>query len=328
MKFSWQKIEKPIIAMAPMADVTDVAFRCLFAKYGKPDVMWAEFVAADGLIKAPDKFLIDLKYSKKEKPIIAQLFSSNPENMEKACALVQKLGFDGIDINMGCPDRSIEKQGCGVAMIKTPEIAKEIIEAAKKGASKIPVSVKTRIGYYKIEELEKLISFLLKQDLDCLTVHFRTRKEMSKVDAHWELAEKVVKLRNKISPRTIILGNGDVFSLEDAHKKIKETGVDGVMIGRAVFGNPFFFSGKEVSVERKLKVMIEHAKLFEKLLPDKNFSIMKKHFKAYVGDFKGAKNLRIKLMKTNNSREVEKIVKDFLKINLLSAKPGEINNLN
>jgi tRNA-dihydrouridine synthase len=252
-------------------------------------------------------------YTKKEKPIVAQLFGSNPAKMREACALAASLGFDGIDINMGCPDRTIEKQGAGAATIKNPQLAKEIIKAAREGAPNLPVSVKTRIGYNK-NEIETWIPELLKENLAALTVHLRTRKEMSDVPAHWDLMPQIVKLRNEISPETVLIGNGDVLDLKDAEKKIKESGCDGAMLGRAIFGNPWLFSGHIPTVEEKLKVMTEHTKLFEKLFKGiKNFAVMKKHYKAYSTGFDGAKDLRIKLMETVSAKEVERIVKDFLK---------------
>lgn len=314
----WKGLKKPIFVIAPMANVTDVAFRSMFAKYGKPDVMWTEFVSADGLCSPGRDMLVrDLQFSKKEKPIVAQLFTSHTDKMREASALVAKLGFDGIDINMGCPDRAVEKQGAGAGMIKNPKIAKEIINAAREGAPGLPISVKTRIGYNKVE-IDTWIASLLEMKLPALTVHLRTRKEMSDVPAHWELMSSIVELRNRISPETIIIGNGDVISLEDGRNKIKEAGCDGVMVGRGIFGNPWFFSGKvvsEISPRERLEVMLEHAKAFDKLLGDiKNFAIMKKHFKAYVSGWGGAKELRIKLMETNDLKEVSKIVKEYIKM--------------
>src|SRR3989338_2726167 len=238
----WQKLERPIMVLAPMADVTDVAFRRVIAKYGKPDVTWTEFVSAAGRALAPEegrkKLLKDLEYSEAERPIVAQFFTSNPENMKKAAELARELGFDGIDINMGCPDGSIEKQGAGAAMIKDPEQALKVIEAAR--SSGLPVSVKTRIGFNKVEF--DWIKTLLSLNLPALTIHLRTRKEMSKVAAHWELAREIVELRNDISPETLIIFNGDVKDLEDAKRKAQETGADGIMLGRAIFGNPYLFS--------------------------------------------------------------------------------------
>ncbi|HEV7701862.1 MAG TPA: tRNA-dihydrouridine synthase [Candidatus Paceibacterota bacterium] len=331
----WTKLKKPIFCLAPMADVTDAAFRQIIAKYGKPDIFWTEFVSADGLAHpvAREKLLLDLKYGKNEeqneRPIVAQIFGGKPENIKAAAELCKELGFDGIDINMGCPDKSIEKQLAGAGMIKNPELALEVIRAAREGAGGLPVSVKTRIGYnpptpkgfgragkneipYHLLD-EKWIRILLKENLAALTVHLRTRKEMSNVPAHWELMKRIVEIRDEISPQTLLLGNGDVMNLSEGQQKIKETGCDGVMLGRAIFGNPWLFAGKILSLNEKLKVMVEHTKLFEEMLGKyKNFAIMKKHYKAYVNGFDGAKELRIKLMEAGNAAEIENTVNDFL----------------
>jgi nifR3 family TIM-barrel protein len=349
----WQDLQSPFFVVAPMADVTDAAFRRIIGKYGRPDVMWTEFVAADGLVRATpegkEKLMADLIYSEEERPIVAQLFSSNPEHMEYAANLCRELGFDGIDINMGCPDRSIEKQGCGSAMIKTPEIAREIIRAAKRGAKGVPVSVKTRVGYNK-DEIDTWIPVLLSEDIATLTIHARTRKEMSKAPAQWERVARVVALRDKLAPHTRIIGNGDVLSQDDARRKILETGADGAMVGRALFGNPWFFhptkrlphrlnalptSGVDreklisydtteegveyVSLEERLRVMVEHTKLFEELLPHKNFAVMKKHYKAYVNGFPGAADFRLELMEQSSASDVERVVENFLSYSKLTA---------
>jgi tRNA-dihydrouridine synthase len=356
----WQQLPKPFLAVAPMADVTDVAFRQMIAKYsahtradgtvGGPDVMWTEFVSADGLTLAPEegrkKLMADLMYTQAERPIVAQLFTRHPEHMENIARLCLELGFDGVDINMGCPAGAIIDQGCGAAMIKTPELAVEVIRAAKRGAKSdeggIPVSVKTRLGY-NTDQLEEWIPVLLNEHLAALTVHARTRKDMSKVPARWERVKRVVELRDEISPETKIIGNGDILSLEDGRQKAELFGVDGVMVGRALFGNPWFFhpsrrlplrlsalpthgverdsivhadtSESEVeyiTLPERLRVLVEHSKLFTKLLPHKNFSVMKKHFKAYVGGFPGAVDLRVRLMEQDSSEDVEKVVKEYL----------------
>ncbi len=316
----WKKLKKPIFVLAPMANVTDVAFRHIISKYGKPDVMWTEFVSADGLMSSGrDMLLRDLDFQKSgaysERPIVAQLFTGHADKMREAAKLIKELGFDGLDINMGCPDRAVEKQGGGAAMIKDMENTLEVLQAAREGAEGLPVSIKTRIGYNK-NEIDTWIRFLLEQKLPALTVHLRTRKEMSDVPAHWELMPQIIKMRDEISPETIILGNGDVPNLEEARKRVKESGCDGVMIGRGIFGNPWCFSGKKVadlSPKERLEVMVEHTKLFSKLLGDiKNFSIMKKHFKAYVSGWDGAKELRVKLMETNSPEEVEEIVDKYI----------------
>lgn len=299
-----------------MADVTDPAFRRVIAKYGKPDVMWTEFVSADGLALAPEegrkKLLADLQYTEAERPIVAQFFTSRPEHMERAAMLAREMGFDGVDINMGCPDKSIEKQGAGAAMMKDPPRALEVIAAAQQGAGNLPVSVKTRVGFNKIE-LETWIPALLATNLAALTIHARTRKEMSKVPARWEHVKRAVELRNELAPNTFILGNGDALTLEGAHQKVADTGCDGVMIGKGIFGNPWLWSGHVPTLDEKLRVLIEHSRLFEELLPHKSFSIMKKHFKAYVSGFDGAADLRGKMMETASSNEISEIVEDFLK---------------
>ena len=319
----WKKLNKPIFVLAPMADVTDCAFRQIIAKYsrhgensGGPDVFWTEFVSADGLAHrdAREKLLIDLKFEKNEHPIVAQIFGSNVENMREASKLCAELGFDGVDINMGCPDKSIEKQGAGASSMKNPAHAIEIIRAAKEGAPNLPISVKTRIGYNK-NEIETWIPEILKEGVAVLTVHLRTRKEMSLVPAHWDLMPQIVALRDKISPETLIIGNGDVLNTQDGKNKIAQSGCDGAMLGRAIFGNPWLFdeNKKEISIKEKLEVMCEHTKLFEEMLGEhKNFAIMKKHYKAYCNDFRGAKELRVKLMEAENAMEVEKITNDFL----------------
>ena len=325
----WEKLPTPCFVLAPMADVSDAAFRRMIAKYsahtradgtiGGPDVMWTEFVAADGLMRAtPEgkaKLMADLIYSEEERPIVAQLFSSNPEYMEAAATLCKELGFDGIDINMGCPDQSIEKQGCGAAMIKRPESARAVIQAAIRGAGGLPVSVKTRVGYNQ-EEIDTWIPELLKEDIAALTIHARTRKEMSKVPAKWEYVARVVALRDTLAPGVLVLGNGDVQNLEDAQQKVAQSGADGAMLGRAIFGNPWLFHPEKdltsVSLEERLLVMVEHTKLFSELLPHKNFAIMKKHYKAYVNGFPGAAELRHQLMEQNTADDIERVVHVFL----------------
>jgi tRNA-dihydrouridine synthase len=353
----WQQLratKRPFFCVAPMADVTDAAFRRLIAAHGKPDVLWTEFVSANGLMSEGRAVLQrDLAYSEAERPIVAQLFSSDPEKIEGASELVARLGFDGVDINMGCPDKTIEKQGAGAAMIKSPDTAALIIAAAKRGVAKagktIPVSVKTRIGYHA-SALETWIPHLLKQDIAALTIHARTRKDLSKVPAQWQYVKAVVKLRDALSPETVIIGNGDVTSLADGRAKALETGCDGIMVGRALFGNPWFFDPtreitaalpqkqprwiraipflrhmfdtvraapqsvvRPITVPERLSALVEHTKLFTELLGDiKSFAIMKKHYKAYCTGFPGAKELRVSLMEAKDAAEVEQIVSRFL----------------
>lgn len=360
----WQKLrekaqleKRPLLVLAPMADVTDAAFRRMIAKHsrmgekgGGPDVLWTEFVSADGLFLGGREHLErDLIFSRGERPIVAQFFSSRPEMMEKAAYLASEYGFDGIDINMGCPDKSIEKQGAGAAMMKNPAKALEVIEAAKRGAFRyaeehstsrkklapIPVSVKTRIGFNK-NELETWLPTVLSAAPAVVTVHARTRKELSLVPARWEHVKEAVAIRDKVQAhlvpqnRTLIFGNGDALSIEDAEVKAEFSGADGVMLGRAVFGNPWLFDRKAIlrkwalpdmesiktqkNINERLKVMLEHTKLFDKLLGgEKSFALMKKHYKAYVTGWEGAKDLRTSLMEAKDVKEVSKIVKEYLK---------------
>jgi nifR3 family TIM-barrel protein len=270
----WQKLNegakkgsKPFFALAPMADVTDPAFRQIITKYGKPDVLWTEFVSADGLMsEGRDVLKKSLEFSQNERPIVAQLFSSNPDKMRGAAKLCAEMGFDGIDINMGCPDKSIEKQGSGAAMINNKHNAIQIIAAAKQGiidaGSDIPLSVKTRVGYNKVE-LEEWVPLLLQQNIDALTIHARTRRDLSKVPANWNYVKQVVEIKNKIAPNTVIIGNGDVVDMADGINKVNETGCDGIMIGRAIFGNPWLFLRSKNNPERAQQV--EGPSVFSKL---------------------------------------------------------------
>jgi len=352
----WSTLSEPFLVVAPMADVTDAAFRRMLAKYsrhtradgtiGGPRVMWTEFVAADGLVRAtPEgkkKLMADLVYDESERPIVAQLFTRHPEHMEYAAALCLELGFDGIDINMGCPAGAIIDQGCGAAMIKTPEIARAVIKAAKRGAQSesggIPVSVKTRLGYHT-EQIGDWLPVVLDESPAALTVHARTRKDMSKVPARWDRFEEITKLRDTLSPDTVLIGNGDVLTPEDGYEKIAKYGVDGAMVGRALFGNPWFFHPTKrlptrltalpthgvnrdtivtedtsnaaltyVSLAERLSVLLEHTKLFVELLPHKNFAIMKKHYKAYVSGWPQAAVLRNELMEAPDVAAVEGVV--------------------
>ncbi|MBI5405703.1 tRNA-dihydrouridine synthase family protein [Candidatus Kaiserbacteria bacterium] len=301
-----------------MADVTDIAFRALVAKRGAPDVFWTEFVSADGLYHtreiqkmrdAENPLMRELAFEENQRPIVAQIFSSSPEMIAYATKLVAKLGFDGVDINMGCPDRAIERQGCGAAMIKNPKLAQEIIRVAQ-GVSDLPVSVKTRVGYNK-ESLDEWLTVLLEANPAAITLHLRTRKEMSRVPADWELMKKAVSIRNKVNPRVLLIGNGDVQDLEDGRAKVAEAGCDGAMFGRAMFGNPWVFAGKkseDTSLAEKLAALTELAYGFEKLSPPKNFAILKKHIKAFVTSFDGAAHLRAKLMEAENAAELEAIL--------------------
>ncbi len=297
-----------------MYDVTDAAFRAIIAKYGKPDVMFTEFVSAEGLnnIQGRARLAHHLKFSDAERPIVAQIFGSHPEQFAPAAEFIAGLGFDGIDINMGCPDKNIIKQGSCAALFGTPHLAQEIIRETRRGASGLPISVKIRIGDTKID-WQNWIAALLAEEPAAISIHLRTRKEMSKVPAHWEVMPEIVSfIRNRAgNSAPLILGNGDVLSIEGAERKILESGCDGVMIGKGVFGNPWLFARrkKEPAAAERIAVLLEHTKLFQELLAtEKNFEIMKKHYKAYVSGFGGAAALRAELMQAKNSAQVETIL--------------------
>jgi nifR3 family TIM-barrel protein len=313
----WEKLPKPFFALAPMANVTDTVFRQIIAAHGRPDVFWTEFVACDGLCSEGRSAIIrDLQYTEGERPIVAQIFGAHPETFYETAKLVVELGFDGIDINMGCPDKSVLKQGAGAALMKTPDIAQAVIRATQAGVRdsgrEIPVSVKTRAGFLK-DKLDEWLPKLLETEPALITLHARTKKEMSTTAAHWDWVARAVEMARGTG--TLIVGNGDVKDLDDAKRKAEQTGADGIMLGRAIFGNPWLFdrTGFTPSVEDKLKAMVEHTAFFEQTWGDtKNFQTMKKHYQAYINGFDGAKALRVRLMECENAAEVRGIVEEFL----------------
>lgn len=329
----WKNLSKPIFALAPMHDVTDAAFRNIIAKYGKPDVFYTEFASTEALMseKGHDKVMHYLKFSKDEHPIVAQVFGAKSEKFYETTKLVASLGFDGIDINMGCPEKNAVKGGSCAGLFHTPEIAKDLILACKQaaadyakenGTKEIPVSIKIRIGDTKVD-WANWIGALLKAEPAAIAIHLRTRKEMSKVPAHWEVMPDIVKFINEnTTPETRpqILGNGDVQNIPEAKKLIKETNCDGVMLGRAIFGNPWLFASAHSktqlappSLEKRLEVLLEHTKLYEQYFAGtKAFDIMKRHFKAYVAGFDGAAELRAQMFETKSASDLEAVIKNFL----------------
>ncbi len=298
----WGKLDKPFFVLAPMANVTDWAFRQVIVETGRPDVFYTEFLSCDGIVYDKNRFKGELYFEENERPIVVQFFGSKPENFYKCAQLAVELGFDGIDINMGCPDRSVEKQGAGAALIKNPKLAEKIIKETIRGAGGLPVSVKTRLGYDKIET-ETWIKRLLETDIAVLVVHGRTRKEMSKVPAHWDELGKIAVMAK--GSGKLIVGNGDVIDMEDSRKKAKEYNLDGIMVGRGIFANPWFFSGRKVeSPKERINLLLKHLDNFEKLWgKNKNFDTMKRFFKIYITGWEGAKELRAQLMNCKNSEE-------------------------
>ncbi len=339
--FSWNTLPKPFFVLAPMEDVTDTVFRQMVVKTGRPEVFVTEFTSIEG-IWSPGTLHVTqrLQYTQSERPIIAQVWGNKPELFYKTAQYVQEQGFDGIDINMGCPVRAVMKQKCGSALIGHYSLVAEIIDAVRRGAPTLPFSIKTRIGIKSILT-EEWISFLLLQKLDALTIHGRTAAEQSGVPAHWDQIGYAVELRNKLNPQTIIIGNGDVADHGEGTAKHQQFGVDGIMIGRGIFHNPWAFThisqGRTLprsdlapshdsnsddahpearsdpmethTISERLTLLKQHIDLYEQTWgKKKNFNVLKKYFKIYLSGFNGAKEARETIMSVKTFDEAKNIV--------------------
>lgn len=303
----WKDLPKPLIVQAPMEDVTDTVFRQMLAEYGRPDIFFTEFTNVDGIFSAGQKRVIHrLKFNPAvENPIIAQIWGHNPENYYEGAKYVRELGFQGIDINMGCPQRDIVSKGLCGALIGNHTHAAAVIEATLKGAAGLPVSVKTRIGIHEIVT-EEWINFLLDFGLAAITVHGRTVAEKSRVPCHWDEIGKAVQVRNARHSQTVIIGNGDVQTRSEALEKAGKYGVDGVMIGRALMDDIQALapeSEKEAfSIPDRKAALARHIRLFEKtwttdeIQPSKRVPVVKKYISMYIKSFDGARELRARLM--------------------------------
>lgn len=317
MKSIWETLPTPIFSLAPMEDVTDTVFRQIVISCGRPDVFFTEFTNVDGMnSRGDEKVSQRLLFTPFEKPLIAQVWGVTPENFFKAAKRIASMGFDGIDLNMGCPQRDVTRHGACSALIKNHALAKEIIEATREGAGKLPISVKTRIGFSKIVT-EEWIGFLLEQNLPLITVHGRTAAEMSKVPAHWEEIGKAATIRNEMKKNTLIFGNGDVQSLSEAKEKVSRYGLDGIMIGRGIFHNPWLFAGVDPAtktVKERLALLRKHVDFYERVWgKNKNFQVLKKYFKIYLADFEKASDLRAKFMETNSYQETKDLADALLR---------------
>lgn len=313
MKNFWQDLPKPFFVLAPMEAVTDVVFRHVVEAAGGPDVYFTEFtnVASYFSEKGRASTRGRLAFTEDEQPIVAQIWGNNPEYFEFMAKGLAEQGFAGIDINMGCPAKDVVKTGAGSGLIRTPDLAAELIAAAKK--SGLPISVKTRLGDVRQDEWTNWLTHILKQDIVNLTIHLRTRKEMSKVPAHYELLHDIKKLRDEIAPQTLLTINGDVRDREHGLQLIKEYGLDGVMIGRGVFTDPFAFAKEKRDHTRDelLGLLTMQLDLFDKYskeLEPRKFDPLKRFFKIYVRNFDGASELREKLMHTKSTDEVRELL--------------------
>lgn len=316
MKNFWTDLKKPILIQAPMEDVADTVFRQIIAKCGRPDVFFTEFTNVEGMCsRGRDKVGKRLIFTPVEHPIVAQIWGNNPENYLETAKLIREMGFDGIDINMGCPEKGVVKKGSCGGLIDNPTLAREIILVVQEGAGGLPVSVKTRIGIKNIQT-EEWIDFLLGMNLDVLIIHGRTVAEMSNVPNHWDEIGKAVKLRNAMKKKTLIIGNGDIKSRKEALEKCEKYKLDGIMIGRGIFDNPWIFNKNidpaKISHEEKLKLLIEHIALFNKIWgKTKDFSIMKKFYKIYISGIPNASSVRSELMKLKSASETLNFLKSL-----------------
>lgn len=356
----WRNIPRPIIGLSPMDGVTDASFRYITAKHGRPDVILTEFVNIQSAIYAPELMLKDFTYSEIERPVVAQIYGKTPELFYKVAHIVGELGFDGLDINMGCPARKVAAAGCGAALIREPELARAIIQATRQGLQDwyngqtlaslgirpsaiaafnaanrrragtdtiaerrlLPISIKTRIGYDRIV-IKDWISTLLEERPAAITLHGRTLQQGYKGNADWDAIVQAAAMAK--GSESLLLGNGDLMDMPDVYRRIRQTQVDGVLIGRATEGNPWLFAGKEqlkqalrgigtvtsqsvVSRADRFHVMLEHSRHYETGLQNHYFYGMRKNLIWYCRSFDGAEEIRAQMKHASSADEVEHIL--------------------
>lgn len=329
----WLTSPKPIIGLSPMDGVTDAAMRFVTATIAKPSIMFTEFTSAEGIRAGALRLMKDFKYSEIERPVVAQIFGSDPDAFYLSSLVACALGFDGIDINMGCPAKNIAERGCGAGLINTPKLAAQIIASVKLAIAdycsgkkledtplsaeivaytkqfnfdpkNIPISVKTRIGYDQ-PQTKDWISFLLEQNPAAISLHGRTLRQYYTGAADWDEIALAASLAKQAG--IVLLGNGDIKSHTQAINNIKKYQLDGVLIGRAALGNPWIFSGSTPSPSEKLEAAIFHAQTYEQLFPGQSFLPVRKHLSWYAHGFPGAAQLRTQLIQANSSAEVAQI---------------------
>ena len=316
----WKNLPKPFFILAPMEDVTDVVFRHVIKEAAEPDVYFTEFTNTESYAHPEGQMSVRgrLTFTEDEQPIVAHIWGDKPKYFKSMSIDLAEMGFKGIDINMGCPAANVAKNGKGAGLINHPETAAEIIEASKAGG--LPVSVKTRLGYWKIDEWLDWLKHLLNQDIVNLTIHLRTRAEMSKVDAHWDLIPEIKKMRDEIAPNTLLTINGDIPDRQTGLELVEKYGVDGVMIGRGVFTNPFAFEKepKEHSAKELFDLFRLHLDLFDHyaVIDNKPFKPLRRFFKIYIRGIQGASELRHQLMDTESTDEVRKMLDEYEKEHL------------
>lgn len=311
----WQDLPRPFFILAPMEDVTDVVFRHVVSAAGKPDVFFTEFTNAVSYChpEGRDSVRGRLTFTEDEQPMVAHIWGDEPKHFRQMSIGMAEQGFKGIDINMGCPVPNVAGKGKGSGLIRRAAVAADLIQAAKAGG--LPVSVKTRLGYTTIDEWRNWLTHVFEQDIANLSIHLRTRKEMSKGDAHWEMISEIKKLRDEIAPQTLLTINGDIPDRETGLKLVEEYGVDGVMIGRGIFHNPYAFEKepKEHSSQELLNLFRLHLDLFDKYTVDepRAFRPLRRFFKIYVRGIRGASDLRVQLMETETTNEARVLLDEF-----------------
>ncbi|MET1181116.1 tRNA-dihydrouridine synthase [Peribacillus simplex] len=316
----WRDLPRPFFILAPMEDVTDVVFRHVVSEAARPDVFFTEFTNTESYCHPEGKQSVRgrLTFTEDEQPIVAHIWGDKPEHFRQMSIGMAKLGYRGVDINMGCPVPNVTQNGKGSGLIRRPEVAADLIQAAKAGG--LPVSVKTRLGFTDVDEWHDWLTHILKQDIVNLSIHLRTRKEMSKVDAHWELIPEIKKLRDQVAPDTLLTINGDIPDRQTGLKLAHQYGIDGVMIGRGIFNNPFAFEKQpqDHSSKELLDLLRLHLDLHDKYskLGLRSFKALHRFFKIYVRGFRGASELRNQLMSTESTDEVRVLLDNFGSKNL------------
>lgn len=316
----WRELPRPFFILAPMEEVTDVVFRHVVSEAARPDVFFTEFTNSDSYCHPEGVKSVRgrLTFTEDEQPIVAHIWGDKPEYFRQMSIGMAELGFKGLDINMGCPVPNVAQHGKGSGLIRRPEVAAELIQAAKAGG--LPVSVKTRLGFTEVDEWKVWLKHILKQDIANLSIHLRTRDEMSKVPAHWELIPEIKKLRDQVAPDTLLTINGDIPDRQKGLELAEKYGIDGVMIGRGIFHNPFAFEieKKDHSSEELLDLLRLHMDLHDKYshLELRPFTALHRFFKIYVKGFPGASALRNQLMNTRSTDEVRELIDAFVSKNL------------
>ncbi|MEB8307243.1 tRNA dihydrouridine synthase [Staphylococcus xylosus] len=311
----WRELPRPFFVLAPMEDVTDVVFRHVVSEAGRPDVFFTEFTNTESFCHPEGIHSVRgrLTFTEDEQPMVAHIWGDKPEHFREMSIGMAEMGFKGIDLNMGCPVANVATKGKGSGLIQRPETAAEIIQAAKAGG--LPVSVKTRLGYSEIDEWRGWLKHVFEQDIANLSIHLRTRREMSKVDAHWELIGEIKKLRDEIAPDTLLTINGDIPDRKTGLELAEKYGIDGVMIGRGIFHNPYAFEKepREHTSEELLGLLRLHLDLFDKYSKNESrlFKPLRRFFKIYVRGIRGASELRHQLMSTNTTDEARKLLDEF-----------------